>query len=66
MPPEAEVVGGDVGDHGHVVVGHPDPAAQDAAPGRLQHGQLEAGLGQDPGGPARPDQSPSSTSSPSR
>ena len=50
---EAEVVGGDVGDHGDVVVGHPDPAAQDPAPGRLQHGQLDAGLGQDLGRPAR-------------
>ena len=32
---------------------HPDPAAQDAAPGRLQHRQLDARLGQDLGRPAR-------------
>ena len=52
MPPEAEVVGGDVGDHGHVVVGHPDPQRRMPpwpSPARPAGGRAGPG----PGGPAR-------------
>ena len=50
---QAQVVGADVGHHRHVVVGHPDAAAQDAAAGGLGHRQLHPGQREHLTGPAR-------------
>ena len=51
---QAEVVGGDVGDHGDVVAGQPDALEQDAAAGGLGDGELDLGVGQHPAGARRP------------
>ena len=53
-PLQAQVIGRDVGHHRHVVCGVPDPAQQDPATGRLEHGQLEPRLGEDAAGTAVP------------
>ncbi len=51
---QAEVVGGDVGDHRDVVAGEADALEQDAAAGRLGHRELDVLVGEHPAGAAGP------------
>ena len=53
-PVQIQMVGGHVGDHADVVVQRADASKEDATPGRLQHGQLDAGLRKRSGGASEP------------
>ena len=48
------MVGRDVRDHGHVVGQGADPTKEDPSTSRLQHGEVDARLGQGPSGSAEP------------
>ena len=58
-PVQPEVVGADVGDHRDVVVLVADATQEDPATGRLEDGEVEIRLGEDPTGPAEPGPVPS-------
>ena len=52
------MIGGDIGDDGHIAVGKAQAIAQDAAAGRLQHGVVDGGVAQHLAGRTRPAISP--------